>query len=78
VQSIESSDKNQRGNIVDPNPNQPNVDRAYNEGVESAKNDGILSQIFSDIADIMVPDSAKSEEQHAHDRGIDDARRGKA
>jgi hypothetical protein len=60
------------------NPNQTSVDKAYKEGVNEAKSEGLLVTLARDMADLFVPESLKSDEQRANDRGHDDARRGKA
>lgn len=58
------------------NPNQDDIDRAYQDGVDAAENEGFLFSLARMGADLIVPDQLLSDEQKAFERGYDDAKRG--
>ena len=60
------------------NPNQPAIDEAYQRGVEEGKKEPIMITVIRGVTDIFVPESWKSDEQKAIDRGREDAQKGKA
>ncbi len=60
------------------NPNQDAIDGAYRKGAEVEKDEGSLSQMARDMANIIVPETLKPDEQKAFESGYEDSRRGKA